>query len=64
MIELAMSNLDAQSLPVELYAINGLLVKKLIVPFQEGKANLDLSDIKNGTYFIKLGSKTLRYIKQ
>lgn len=64
MIELAMSNLDAQSLSLELYAINGLLVKKTNVPFQDGKANLDLSDLKNGTYFIKLGSKTLRYIKQ
>ncbi|MCC6700779.1 MAG: T9SS type A sorting domain-containing protein [Fluviicola sp.] len=64
MIELAMSNLDAQSLSLELYAINGLLVKKTNVAFQDGKANLDLSDLKNGTYFIKLGSQTLRYIKQ
>lgn len=63
-IELAMSNLDAQSLSLELYAINGLLVKKLFISFQNGKAKLDLSELTKGTYFIKLGAKTLRYIKQ
>jgi Secretion system C-terminal sorting domain len=63
-LQLSISNLDAQSLPLELISINGKLVKKMSVSFQEGKAIIDISELENGCYFFKMGVQTLRFIKQ
>ncbi len=58
---LTIRNVDA-NLKVDMYSVAGSLVQSSFT--QEGSTDIDVSSLQQGTYLLRVGEQTLKFVKQ
>ena len=58
---LTVTGADAGS-KIGLYSVNGTLLKSILA--QDKPTDIDVSSLESGTYFLRSGTKTIKFIKQ
>ena len=58
---LTVTGADA-GLKIDLYSVNGTLLQSLSA--QDKTTDIDVSSLESGTYFLKVGTKSIKFIKQ
>jgi hypothetical protein len=54
---------EADLAQIEIYSINGKLIKTIEPSFQNGSMNLSTSDLEKGSYVLVIGSERVKFIK-
>ncbi len=54
---------EADLAQIEIFSINGKLIKTIEPSFQNGSMNLSTSDLEKGSYVLVIGSERVKFIK-